>query len=101
MKLFIALCVILFAGISYADYIEVKQASGTSYSSSKSHLYVCYNKRIKVVVDGDMYLAYRGCTRENIKCSGIGKVHFGKYPNNYKTSQALQRCQSAQPRFID
>jgi len=101
MKLFIALCITLFTGVVYADYIEVKQADGTSYSSSSNGLHVCYDKRIKVVVDGDMYLSYRGCTREDIKCSRIGKVHFGKYPTRYKASQALNRCRNSRPRFVD
>ncbi|NOR55915.1 MAG: hypothetical protein GQ531_06875 [Sulfurovum sp.] len=93
----------LLSVFAYADYVEVKSASGTSsYNSSTSNkLHVCYDKRIKVVVEGDMYLGYRGCTRERYKCKSLGKVHFGKYPSSSKASAALNRCLKSRPRFVD
>jgi hypothetical protein len=102
MKLFIPLYLVILSGFLVAyDYVEVKRASGTSYSYRPNNLYVCYDKRIKVVSDGQIYLSYRGCTRESIKCSRLGKVHFGKYPSNSKASNALWRCRNAKPRFVD
>ena len=101
MKWIIPLSMVLISGLAYADYVEVKRASGTSYNTYSPNLYVCYNKRIKVVSDGEMYLSYRGCTRENRRCKNIGKVHFGKYPSSKKAANALWRCQNSRPRFVD
>ena len=103
MKIFIPFYFVIFSGFLIAyDYVEVKRSNGTDYGYSKSNnLYVCYNKRIKVISDGQMYLSYRGCTRENIRCSRLDKVHFGKYPSNSKASDALWRCRNSKPRFVD
>ena len=102
MKWIIPLSIALLMSVfTYADYVEVKDAGGKSYSTYSSNLYVCYNKRIKVVSDGRMYLTYKGCSRENTRCRNIGKAHFGKYPSNQKASNALWRCRNSRPRFVD
>ncbi len=101
MKWIIPLAMVLVSGLAYADYVEVKRAGGTSYNTYSSNLYVCYNKRIKVISDGEMYLSYSGCGRTNTRCSNIGKVHFGKYPSSQKAENALWRCKNSRPRFVD
>ena len=95
----------LLLGISaYAyDYVEVRDSGGTSYytNHNNSRHYVCYDKRIKVVSDGEIYLSYRGCERKRHRCSDYGMYHFGKYPSNSKASDALWRCRNSRPRFVD
>ena len=87
----------------FADYIEIKTAGGKSgaYISSKPRLYVCYDKRVKVISGNTMYLRYDGCARYRYSCYSNGKAHFGKYPNSRAARNALYRCQTARPRFVD
>jgi hypothetical protein len=103
MKRILILCIIVMTSFAYAEYVEVKRVDGArgTYNNYSSPLYVCYTERIKVVSHGEMYLSYRGCTREYDRCSYYGKAHFGKYPNNYQASRALRRCQTSRPRFVD
>jgi hypothetical protein len=101
MKKILLILLLLFAGYASADYIEVRDAGGRSYGSYAQRHYVCYTKRIKVVVDGEMYVGYRGCTRESEPCRYLGKVHFGKYPSNRAAANALWRCKNSRPRFVD
>ena len=103
---------ILSLGFVYADTIEIKSGNGerenlthvegSFYSKHQSRFpYVCYDKRIKIISEGSYYLTYKGCTRVNVSCKSTGRAHFGKYPNDFKASQALERCKSARPRFVD
>jgi len=106
-------CLTLFATILAGESvsIEVKYGNGriiTEFdgSSPKSKYtsympWVCYKKRIKVVVDGEIYLKYKGCFRTDISCKALGYAHFGKYPNDYEANKALKRCINSTPRFID
>ena len=87
----------------FANYVEVKTGDGRYYSgaSYSPKLYVCYDKRIKVVVDGDIYLRYEGCARYRDSCRYNGLAHFGHYPNTRAARRALHRCRASRPRFID
>lgn len=93
--------------------IEVKEGEGV-----KAHLvdyngpihkskytsmfpYVCYEKRIKIDVDGETLLKYKGCFRVDTSCKSIGRAHFGKYSNDYKAYKALFRCKNSTPKFVD
>ncbi len=86
-----------------ADYIEVKTGEGRYYRgvTHSPKLYVCYDRRIKVVVDGDIYLRYEGCARYRDSCRYNGLAHFGHYPNVWAAKRALHRCRTSRPRFID
>lgn len=110
-KLLMIVSILAFGGLQ-ADTIEIKSADGyrenlrnvqgTFKSRHQSRFpYVCYDKRIKVISHGTYYLSYKGCTRVNVSCKSTGRAHFGKYPNDYKASKALRRCQNARPRFVD
>ncbi len=112
MKKYIPILVALFVSVGLADSVEfrtgdghrteLRSVNGTFESRHESQFpYVCYDKRIKVVSDGDVFVKYKGCTRVRVSCKSLGRVHFGKYPNDYKASQALDRCYNARPRFID
>ncbi len=103
---------VIFSVGVYADTIEVKTGHGykakttTVYGSFKSRYesrfpYVCYDKRVKVIVDGDMFLSYKGCKRYDAPCSRLGRAHFGKYPHDLAAYKALGRCKNARPRFVD
>ena len=113
MKKFIALISILAVTLlAQADSMEIKTGSGyrenlnrvqgnfTSRYESQFP-YVCYDKRVKVIIDGQVYLTYKGCTRVNNSCRNVGRAHFGKYPNDYESNKALYRCINARPRFVD
>lgn len=112
MKLWIISIAVLLTGMIFADSFEVKtgegyrvpttNVEGTFRSPYESRFpYVCYDKRVKVVVDGVMYLKYNGCMRYNRSCKSLGRAHFGKYPNDLDASKALTRCRNARPRFVD
>jgi len=112
MKKLFTLVLLLTFGVLQADTIEIKSGEGyrenlrnvqgTFKSRHQSRFpYVCYDKRIKILSQGSYYLSYKGCTRVNVSCKSTGRVHFGKYPNDYKASQALRRCTNARPRFVD
>ncbi len=112
MKLYIPVMVAMLSGLIYADSIEIKTGDGYreplttiygSYKSKNGHKfpYVCYDKRIKVVADGEMYLTYKGCTRITTSCKSVGRAHFGKYPNDYESYKARKRCENSRPRFVD
>ena len=92
--------------------IEVKEGEGPKATLTPSNLnpksknthifpYVCYEKRIKVRVGDDVILKYKGCFRVDAPCKEIGRAHFGKYPNDYESFKALQRCINATPKFVD
>ena len=82
--------------------VDARDVYGTFNSRYESRFpYVCYIKRIKIIDDGEMYVKYKGCKRASNKCYKFGKEHFGKYPNDYKASQALHRCRTSRPRFVD
>jgi len=93
--------------------IEVKTGDGPKASltpyegppptSKYTHMfpYVCYEKRIKVKVAGEMLLKYKGCFRTDASCKTIGRAHFGKYPNDFESYKALNRCIDAKPKFVD
>ncbi|SHO81354.1 hypothetical protein MNB_SV-15-920 [hydrothermal vent metagenome] len=87
------------SGIPIVDSTNVYGKFNSRYKSRFP--YVCYSKRIKVIDDGEMYVKYKGCERTDDKCYKFGKEHFGKYPNDYKASQALRRCINSRPRFVD
>lgn len=112
MKLYIPLFLVFFISLSLAEKIEIKSADGyrsdlhtvegvfkSKYESNFP--YVCYDKRIQVISDNNRYVTYKGCRRIDVSCQSTGRVHFGKYPNDYKAYQALNRCQTARPKFID
>lgn len=113
MKRYIPIIVALCVSVSFADIIEVKSGDGyradlrtvqgTFRSKYESRFpFVCYDKRVRILSnDGNEYLTYKGCTRVNMSCESTGRAHFGKYPNDYKAYQALQRCINARPRFVD
>lgn len=86
-----------------AEYIEVKTSEGKAgvLITSKPKLYVCYNKRVKVVSGNTIYLRYDGCARYVNSCKSNHKARFGKYPSIYAAKKALKRCIYANPRFID
>jgi len=88
---------------SNGGYIEVKDADGTYryVEQSSAPLYVCYDRRIKVAIDGRYYLKYEGCIRTSRSCRSLGMAHFGHYPNTRESYRALKRCRNATPRFID
>ena len=93
--------------------IEVKTGDGPKVSLTpydgppptskytKLFPYVCYEKRIKVNVAGDVLLKYQGCFRTDASCKSIGRAHFGKYPNDFESYKALKRCINATPKFVD
>ncbi len=68
----------------------------TEVSCPKSILegsYVCYNKR--------KGKEYRGCIRSTQACKNTDKKHFGRYSDESSTRDALWRCQSSKPKFVD
>ena len=82
--------------------VDSRDVYGTFNSRYESRFpYVCYIKRIKIIDDGEMYVKYKGCKRASSPCYNFGKEHFGRYPNDYKASQALYRCKTSRPRFVD
>ena len=111
MRLYIPVVIALLAGLAVADSIEIKtgdgvranlvRGSGGTSRHTAEYPWVCYDKRIKVVVDGDMYVTYKGCTRVNSSCKRVGRAHFGKYQNDYESYKAYNRCINARPRFVD
>lgn len=112
MKIGILGIAVLLTGILFADSFEVKtgegyrvpttNVEGSFRSRHESRFpYVCYDKRVKAVIDGQIYLMYKGCMRYNRSCKSLGRAHFGKYPNDFEASKALNRCHNARPRFVD
>jgi len=114
-KLKIALVVLLpfmlYAKKEFLN-IEVKEGEGpkANLTPSKVHPksketsifpWVCYEKRIKINVQGETLLKYQGCFRTDISCKKAGYAHFGKYPNDYESFKALKRCVNATPKFVD
>jgi len=59
--------------------------------SKDSRRYVCYTQK-------DAKGIYTGCSLHRQKCTKYHKKHFGKYPNEAGTYQALLRCTHATPR---
>jgi len=87
-------------GVPTVDAYDVYGTFRSPYESQFP--YVCYDRRVKVQDAGYItYLRYEGCKRANGPCHQFGKEHFGQYPNDYKAFQALKRCVSARPRFVD
>jgi hypothetical protein len=113
MKKVILLCIaIVCTNMGFAEVIEIKSSDrykenlnsveGTFRSPYQSKFpYVCYDKRLKIISEGTYYLSYEGCMRINTSCQSTGRVHFGKYPNDAKAYEALQRCENSRPRFVD
>ncbi len=106
MKRFLAigaLAVWLFSGILSAEYVEVKTGEGKyGYTRSSDFFpYVCYERRVRIFKNGYQYLRYEGCFRSRVSCRSMGVAHFGRYPNNRASYNALQRCLHATPRFVD
>jgi hypothetical protein len=112
MKKSLLITLAFFTGMLMADSFEVKTGEGprahttpvkgvfrSKYESNFP--YVCYDKRVKVTVDSKLYLMYKGCSRFDVSCKQLGRAHFGKYPNDLKAHQALQRCRNAKPKFVD
>lgn len=108
------LILITFLGLSmlYSASYEVRTGDGyrvptrTVYgdftSRYESHFpYVCYDRRVKSVEYGKVYVRYEGCKRFNRSCESLGRVHFGRYPNDYASNKAYYRCLNARPKFID
>ena len=102
MKQTIILLLTLASALS-ADYIEVKTSEGKAaiIVNSAPKLYVCYDKRVKIISDGNIYLRYDGCARYRYSCKSNDKARFGKYPTVSAAKRALYRCKTAQPKFID
>jgi len=103
---------LIASAVVYADSMDIKTGNGYRVDTSmvygrfrskhqSNFPYVCYDKRVKVVIDGDMFLTYKGCKRYDASCKRLGRAHFGKYPNDYKAYKALNRCVNANPRFVD
>jgi hypothetical protein len=112
ITIIVALPLSLMAKKNYLD-IEVKEGNGPKASLStyngpeqkSKHTrifpYVCYEKRIKINIEGETLLKYKGCFRVDVSCKRIGRAHFGKYPNDYESFKALKRCVNATPKFVD
>ena len=74
--------------------------SGIFESKKQNKLpYVCYDKRVQDDLDNKKHLSYRGCIRYNVSCKSLNLKHFGKYPNDYESNKAFQRCQNSKPKF--
>ena len=104
VKKSILLGAMFFATALVADYVEVKTGHGRNYYDTvqRARLYVCYAKRIKYVSDsGGIYLRYDGCGRYRDSCASNGLARFGKYPSVRSAKNALYRCRTSQPRFVD
>lgn len=109
---FLTMILVSLLGADTTSVVEIKTGDGykvptnTVYGTFKSKHqskfpWVCYDKRVRVFRNGTRYLKYEGCTRYNNSCKYLGRAHFGKYPNDYKSYKALQRCVNARPRFVD
>ncbi|MEA1954509.1 MAG: hypothetical protein U9O24_08980 [Campylobacterota bacterium] len=82
--------------------VQTTTVDGTFKSKHQSKFpYVCYDRRVRTYVDGVVYLRYEGCNRFNSSCESLGRVHFGKYPNDYSSHKAYRRCVEANPKFVD
>jgi len=62
-------------------------------------LYVCYDNKYRSQATGKW--VYTGCKRYYDSCHSNNKLHFGKYLSDKSASDALYRCVSSSPRFID
>jgi hypothetical protein len=73
----------------------------THYGHSGAR-YVCYEKRA-IIRDsqGRNWLKYQGCYIARHSCYSNGSNHFGRYPNRYQARNALARCNTSTPRFVD
>lgn len=104
----------LVVSLAGADriYTEEKVSDGykvpttTVYGTYRSRYqsrfpYVCYDRRVRKYINGSTYLTYQGCKRYDASCSSLGRVHFGRYPNDQASYRALKRCIEARPRFVD
>jgi len=114
MKLIIPVILGLVISLASAEkiYTEEKVSDGYRVSTTTVHgtfrsrhqsnfPYVCYDKRVRRYINGTTYLTYQGCKRFDSSCSSLGRVHFGKYPNDYSSYKAYKRCINARPRFVD
>jgi len=61
------------------------------------NLFVCYSK--KVIQNGKP--KYSNCQRVNSKCESLGLKHFGHYLNKKDAQDALQRCETSKPKFVN
>jgi len=101
MKKSITFLILILLGLK-AEYIEIKTSEGKAgLIINKPKLYVCYDKRVKIISDETIYLRYDGCARYYNSCKKNGKARFGKYPNETEAKKALYRCKTAQPKFVD
>jgi len=88
-------------GVPTIDFNRVDASHLRSKNESRFP-FVCYDSRVKVEDDdGIAYLKYKGCNRTTTHCHKFGQEHFGKYPNDYESYQALQRCINSRPKFVD
>ena len=103
MKKILLLGVLVFGGFLIADYVEVKTGEGREYYNvrNKAKLYVCYDRRVKYVSEDRMYIRYDGCARYTYSCASNGLARFGKYPSVRAAKNALYRCRTSRPRFVD
>jgi len=112
MRLAILVSVALLGSLLHADFVEIKRGDGyredlrtvegTYKSRHESYFpYVCYDKRVRVVSEGEEFLTYQGCTRVDVSCASVGRAHFGRYSNDAESFKALNRCRNSRPRFVD
>lgn len=70
----------------------------TQIKKKNSHnLFVCYSS--KTVKNAKPI--YNNCQRVNSVCDSLGLKHFGHYINKKDAQDALQRCKSSKPKFVD
>jgi hypothetical protein len=112
MRIALFLGVVFLVSLLNADFVEIKRGDGyrenlttvegTYKSRRESYFpYVCYDKRVRVVSEGEEFLTYQGCTRVDVSCASVGRAHFGRYSNDAESFKALNRCRNSRPRFVD
>ena len=66
-------------------------------NKNRHNLFVCYSK--KVMQNGKP--VYSNCQRVNSVCESLGLKHFGHYLNKKDAQDALQRCKTSKPKFVN
>ena len=66
-------------------------------NKNRHNLFVCYSK--KVMQNGKP--VYSDCQRVNSVCESLGLKHFGHYLNKKDAQDALQRCKTSKPKFVN
>jgi hypothetical protein len=70
-------------------------------SKQEKHLpFVCYSSKGTRVIEGKEKNIFWGCTRYDQVCKNIEAQHFGKYPNDYESYKAFQRCEDSTPYLV-